>query len=98
MMNGWAKWLWGGLGWAVAGPIGAILGFALGAAGENVEMQTISSSTTGGKTAPGDFGSALLILCGGLMKADNRLLKSELDFVKHFFVNQFGIDYAKERM
>ena len=32
------------------------------------------------------------------MKADNELKKSELEYVKKFFIQQFNIQYAKERM
>jgi len=93
-MSSFNKWLFGGLGWAVGGPIGGIIGFALGAMTEdNVKLKG-----TARNTMPGDFGSALLILCGALMKADNRLMKSELDYVKDFFIRQFGVAYARERM
>lgn len=93
-MSTWNKWLFGGLGWAVGGPIGGIIGFALGAmTEENVKLKG-----SPGRTLPGDFGSALLILCGALMKADNKLLKSELDFVKSFFIRQFGVEYTNQRM
>ena len=95
MNKGWGKWLWGGLGWAVGGPIGGILGFALGAINEQQGSQV---ATTGSQSKPGDFGSALLVLCAALMKADNKLLKSELEFVKQFFTRQFGADYTRERM
>lgn len=40
------------------------------------------------------FSSALLILSAEVMKADGKVLKSELDFVKQFLVQQFGKDYA----
>ena len=49
-------------------------------------------------TRPGDFAMSLLVLTASVMKADNRVLKSELDFVKAFFVRQFGEHYAKEQM
>ena len=97
MNTGWGKWLWGGLGWALGGPIGGIIGFALGSITEQPETQSGRSQTKQLST-PGDFGSALLVLCAALMKADNRLLKSELDFVKTFFTRQFGAEYTKERM
>lgn len=96
MNKGWGKWLWGGLGWALGGPIGGILGFALGAINEQQGTQISNSSANQSK--PGDFGSALLVLCAALMKADNKLLKSELDFVKQFFTRQFGAEYTRERM
>ena len=84
------KWLWGGLGWAVGGPIGAIMGYALG------------SMTTGSKnyhqTRGGDFGAAMLILFAAVMKADDELKKSELEFVKRFLIENFGTNYTKQRM
>ena len=30
MSGNYKKWIWGGLGWAIGGPIGAILGYSLG--------------------------------------------------------------------
>jgi len=93
-MSTWNKWLWGGLGWAFGGPIGGIIGFAIGALTEEKE----ELRGQGKRTRPGDFGSALLILCGALMKADNKVSRSELDYVKQFFVRQFGVDYTRERM
>ncbi|MEP7168212.1 MAG: TerB family tellurite resistance protein [Bacteroidota bacterium] len=95
-MSSWNKWLFGGLGWAVGGPVGAIIGFALGSMTENSQVKLQGSSRQG--TLPGDFGSALLILCAGLMKADNQLKKAELDYVKDFFIRQFGLEYTGERM
>lgn len=98
-MPGWEKWLWGGLGWATLGPIGGILGFALGA------MRDQTKAVDGGRiddayprTRPGDFGVSLLVLFAAVMRADEKLLKSELDFVKDFFVRHFGEKYARERM
>ena len=102
-MSSWNKWLWGGLGWAVGGPIGGVVGFALGAiVGEAAKDKGSSYfSTTNsahGATMPGDFGVALLILYGAVMKSDDRIMKSELDYVKKFFVKQFGEAHTQERM
>ena len=52
----------------------------------------------GASTKGGDFGSALLILFSAVMKADNELKKSELEFVKTFFIQQFGRKYAQDRI
>ena len=84
------KWLWGGLGWAVGGPIGAIMGYALGS------MSSTNQNFT--QTRGGDFGAAMLILFASVMKADNELKKSELEFVKRFFIENFGKNYTKQRM
>ena len=43
MNKSYKKWIWGGLGWALIGPIGAILGFAARAGG-GVEVGSVSSA------------------------------------------------------
>jgi DnaJ like chaperone protein len=95
-MANWNKLLWGGLGWAVGGPIGGIIGVVIGAVVDEASVEKVQG--TKGGTLPGDFGAALLVLCAAVMKSDNRLMKSELDFVKTFFIKQFGESQAKERM
>ena len=85
----YGKWLGGGLGWAFAGPIGGILGFAIGSMFDNAgktEYQRIYQSTDPrNRTEAGDFSASLLILAAAVMKADGKVLKSELNFVKNFF-------------
>jgi DnaJ like chaperone protein len=83
--GGYGKWIGGGLGWAFGGPIGAILGFALGSM---FEGGTGQSQYRG--TPRGDFAMSLLVLTAAVMKADQRILKSELDYVKRFFYTNFG--------
>ena len=95
-MANWNKLLWGGLGWAVGGPIGGIIGVVIGAVVDEASEEKVAGKATG--TLPGDFGAALLVLCAAVMKSDNRLMKSELEFVKLFFIKQFGEAQAKERM
>ena len=99
-MASWIKWLWGGLGWAMLGPIGGIMGYALGSMSENSRgfHSTYQGYNRGIPTQAGDFGVAMLILFSAVMKADNELKKTELEFVKKFFVQQFNIQYAQERM
>jgi hypothetical protein len=41
---------------------------------------------------------SLLVLIAALMKADGKVLKSELDYVKRFFIQQFGEASAKEAL
>lgn len=45
-------------------------------------------------STPRQFSDALLILSAEVMKADGKVLRAELDFVKQFLVNQFGRQYA----
>ena len=99
-MAGWTRWLWGGLGWAMFGPIGGIMGYALGSMSENTQgfHSSYRGYSGGVPTQAGDFGAAMLILFAAVMKADHELKKTELEFVKEFFVQQFNIQYAKDRM
>ncbi|MFP4023188.1 MAG: TerB family tellurite resistance protein [Thiohalospira sp.] len=92
-MGKFGKWIAGGLGWAFFGPIGGILGFALGSLMENVEAQPKSGYSM---TTTGSFAASLLVLVAAVMKADGRVLKSELNYVKKFFVKTFGEDSATE--
>ncbi len=93
-MKSWSKWIFGSLGWAIGGPIGGILGFALGSITEESQRQY----KTGTKLLPNDFSAVLLVLCAAVMKADQRVMRSELEFVKTYFVRQFGESHALERM
>lgn len=85
------KWLGGGIGWAFGGPIGAIVGFALGALFDNAKVITSASTTVQDHTTqPGDFAVSLLVLSAAVMKSDGKTLRSELNYVKEFLSNQFG--------
>jgi DnaJ like chaperone protein len=70
--------LWGTLGWAFGGPIGGILGVIFAGSGDQSSYKTIKESQAG------DFMVSLLVLFAKVMKADGKLLKSELDYVKSF--------------
>ena len=84
--GGYGKWLGGGLGWVFGGPIGGILGFALGSVFEGMNKGTNSYRGT----PRGDFSMSLLVLSAAVMKADNKIVKAELDYVRGFFIRQFG--------
>jgi DnaJ like chaperone protein len=94
-MGGFARWIGGGLGFITGGPLGALLGFLIGTVIDNtrIEARTI---TSGSGTTPGAFGMSLLVLVAAVMKADGRVVKAELDYVKQFFLRQFGPDTAAE--
>lgn len=83
--GGYGKWVGGGLGWIFGGPIGGILGFALGSMFEGQNQ-----GRYGRGTPQGDFAMSLLVLSAAVMKADEKVVKAELDYVRNFFVRQFG--------
>lgn len=90
----WGKWIGAGLGWALFGPIGAILGFATGAIIDTDE-KTLKNYQ---KTTRKDFIASLLVLIAAVMKADGTIKRSELNYVKNFLRDLFGEEEAREAL
>jgi len=99
-MAKFGKWIAGGLGWAFLGPIGGILGFTLGALfeGASGSSQYPGSGQRSTQTTTGAFAMSLLVLIAAVMKADGKVVKSELDFVKQYLIQAFGPESAKEAL
>jgi DnaJ like chaperone protein len=97
-MGIFGKWLGGGLGFVMGGPIGGMLGFLVGSMIDSTTGQSYTYTRSAVRTTQGDFGMSLLVLVGAVMKADGKVVKSELDYVKQFFVRQFGQESAKEAL
>ena len=106
-MGSFTKWLFAGLGWAVGGPIGALLGYWLGKAISPSER--IASSGWDDDTAThrgpyrntgtqADINVALMVLIAAVMKADGQVKKSELDYVKRFLLQNYGEQRGKEML
>ncbi|PKO95921.1 MAG: molecular chaperone DnaJ [Bacteroidetes bacterium HGW-Bacteroidetes-7] len=92
---GFSKWISGAIGWAVAGPIGGILGFAMASILENGKF---ISGNGNGNEQRNSFLVSLLVLSSAVMKADGKILKSELDYVKAFLITNFGTEAASEAL
>mgnify|MGYP002725504975 FL=1 len=92
----YAKWIGGGLGWAFGGPIGGILGFMAGSMVGGSANSVGAGSSSYGQTRSGDFNISLLILAAAVMKADGKVTKSELDYVKQFLTKNFGREQASQ--
>lgn len=85
------KWIGGGLGFVLSGPIGALIGVAVASI---IERSGVGQGTSFKQkhvpfgqnrqenTVQGDFSVSLLVLIAAVMKADGKVLKSELDYVK----------------
>lgn len=97
-MGIFGKWLGGGLGFVMGGPIGGLLGFLVGSMIDSTTFHTSTYTTGAGSTTRGDFGMSLLVLVAAVMKADGKIVKSELDYVKEFFVRQFGQESARQAL
>jgi DnaJ like chaperone protein len=98
-MAKFAKWLGGGLGFVMGGPIGGLMGFLVGSFFDEARGEIYTSAPSGSSgTTPGAFGVSLLVLIAAVMKVDGKVVKSELDYVKQFFIRQFGTQSAKEAL
>jgi len=103
MKSHFGKILGGGLGWAFGGPLGALIGAAIGGildtGSKSVQAftgQIPRMQATPRQTQSGDFGAALIALSAVVMKADGKILKSEIQFVRQFFSAQFGVERTNE--
>lgn len=93
----------GGLGWAFAGPIGGLIGWWLGGqlsqengtGGMGVGTKAARSRST---TRSGDFAIAVLVLMAKVLKADGRVVKSEIEYVKQYFLRNFDPGDAQEML
>jgi len=83
-------WIGAGLGFVLTGPIGAIVGGILGSVldhsgskqGIGQQVPPSGRQRSRSNTVQGDFSVSLLVLIAAVMKADGKVLKSELDYVK----------------
>jgi len=103
-MGSFTKWLGAGLGFTLAGPIGAAIGFAIGSfvdssfadefKQEQIDYkrnrQNKGRSQQTRNTQSGDFEMSLLVLASIVIKADGKVDKRELDFVRNYFVSMYG--------
>lgn len=82
-----------GLGWSFGGPLGGIIGYAIGSLFSGFRPRYIRSEVTdtfGNTEEKRDFNVTLLVLSAAVMKADGNVKRSELDYVKRFFLQNFG--------
>jgi len=107
-MKGWAKWIGALIGFAVMRFFGAMIGFVIGSmidVRSKVEWDEkfassddYSAQQVYQRTRTGDFAASLLVLTAAVMKADGKVLKSELEYVKKFYIGQFGELKTKQQM
>jgi DnaJ like chaperone protein len=101
-----SKWIGASIGWSFGGPIGAIIGLALGSIVDGLAVNKSNpllgerQSRTQGtyrtrprqkpQTQSGDFEVSLLILASIIIKADDHQDQRELDFVRQQFTTMYG--------
>jgi DnaJ like chaperone protein len=95
-MRKFSKWIGAGLGWTIGGPIGALVGFAFGSLVDASNIEKLENTRI--DTTTGDFVVSLLVLLAAVMKADQKVMQSELAFVKQYLVKAFGEEEALEML
>ncbi len=85
------------LGFTMGGPIGALVGVALGGMAHNLAGGGAQSSRTlEGSSSSGDFHISFLVLSAIVIKADGKVHPKELEFVRAGFVKMFGKQKANQ--
>lgn len=97
------KWILGGLGFAVGGPIGSIIGVLIATLFEKNGADNQTSSSTNRtfraqRTTAGDVRVSIIVLIACVIKSDGRVLKSEINYIKPFLLKTFGEAGAKQAL
>lgn len=83
-------WIGGALGFALgAGPLGIIAGVVLGGIVQDFFSQDGQRAATP-EEERNDFLFSLLVLASYIIQADNRIMHSELEFMRRYLRNNFG--------
>ncbi len=98
-MGNFGKWLGAGLGYSFGGPIGSVLGFAVGSLIDGFTSKDVENARyykqEGRDKHSGDFEISLLILASVVIKSDGNIDKRELDYVRTHFIRLYGEERAK---
>ncbi len=83
-----------GLGWALFGPLGAIMGYFIASSVDSSRMQSrFTGAFKQGEATDnpaGDFLGALMVLFAAVAKADSRVDESEVQYVDRYLRKRFG--------
>lgn len=93
---GLLKWVGAAIGGFSLGPLGAILGYALGRAfdGSSEDVKGFTSGSEQRTAQANDFEVSLLVLSAIVIKSDGKVQQSELDFVRQHFIRMYGQERA----
>lgn len=93
-----SKWILGGLGFVLGGPIGALIGVGIASLFDTDHQSTTNTRARNARATQGDIRVSIIVLLACVIKADGRVLKSEISFVKPFLVRNFGEEGAKQAL
>jgi len=88
------KWVAAVIGYSFLRFPGAILGFMVGGFFEFLSKNSLQIRTSSYAINPETFQLNLLALSALIIKADGKVQKKELDFVRSFFIGQYGKERA----
>jgi DnaJ like chaperone protein len=101
----YTKWIFGGLGFVLGGPIGALVGVVIGSVFDynikkydNEKEQTQRAKHGYKRATQGDIQVSIIVLIACVIKADGRVLKSEINYIKPFLLRNFGEEGAKQAL
>ncbi len=101
-MGLFSKILAGGLGWALGGPLGAVIGVVLASAFGGDTQKRVEYGGNDGRdrrsAGQNDFKMAMLVLMAAVMKADGDVVKAELNVVKAYLLRHYGESEALEAL
>ncbi len=106
------KWILGGLGFVLYGPIGALVGVLIGSvvdasmnaltsgtdSASHTEQRQTYTRTNNQRTTVGDIRVSMVVLFACVMKADGKVMKSEVNYIKPFLLRNYGEEGAKEAL
>ena len=93
-MSGYSKWLGGGLGWLVGGPIGGILGFVAG----NILNEEPEAEVQGQHNQTSELESCMMVMASHIIHADGKVSLKEIDAVRNFFMEIGGGEHVESKM
>ena len=95
---GLGKWIAGALGWAMFGPLGAILGYYITSRLEKLAdaAASYSEDQSWNQGQRNSFLVSLLVLSAAVIKADGKTTSQEISTLRNFFAVNFGAEAADE--
>ena len=92
------KWIGGIMGFMAMGPLGALAGYAIGSLFDKAAY-THENMDAGNETYTGQRNSflfSLLVMASYIIRADGKIMHSEMEFVRRFLRTNFGEDAVAE--
>ena len=97
---GAAKWIGGIIGFMAGGPLGALAGYAFGSLFDNSDNNYYNRYND--EQAKGYYGQrnsflfSMLVMASYIIRADGRIMHSEMEFVRRFLRTTFGEEAVNE--